>query len=89
MSDERIWKFPLARPGDFAVLEVPEHGACVHVGPDPDGRNSLWMRVFPNAPLVQRVFMVVGTGHPFSPSAVSLGSFIDGRFVWHVLELRP
>ena len=34
-----------------------------------------------------RSFQVVGTGHPFHENTKHLGTVIDGRFVWHLLEI--
>ena len=36
---------------------------------------------------VHRSFMVVGTGQPVYDNTKHLGTVIDGRFVWHLLEI--
>ena len=82
-----IWKFPLPHPGDELTHGIPGHGEVVCVGLDPAGEPSVWLNVNQGAPAEIRTFSVVGTSHPFPPTWRPIGSYTDGPFVWHALEV--
>jgi hypothetical protein len=51
------------------------------------GVPCMWALVDPAKPMVQREFLIVGTGHPVPPSGNRhVGSFQQPPFVWHVFE---
>ncbi len=62
-------------------------GTVVHVGLDPNCNPCVWLLVDPDAPTVARRFTLVGTGDSVADAAHPVGSFVDGPFVWHVVEV--
>ncbi len=86
-----IWKYELfASHNEFVV---PKGATVVSLGAQA-GQPCIWMRVpNPDAPKVQRRFVLVGTGHEFD-DATHLrfgGTVIMGaptHLVWHVFEDR-
>lgn len=86
-----IWKFPI-RIADSFTLIMPSHAKLLHVGLDPTGQPSLWAEVDADAPAVERLLAVVGTGNPMTglaADACHVGSFNDRGFVWHVYDETP
>jgi hypothetical protein len=47
---------------------------------------TIWALVDPDAEMIERFFMVRGTGHPVElrTDQKFLGTVFDGPFVWHV-----
>lgn len=88
MQGHSIWKFPLTVT-DYQTLTMPE-GAEILSVQDQDGALCLWALVDPQAPMVERLIEVFGTGHPIPTnmgiSRNYLASVQQGRFVWHVFE---
>jgi hypothetical protein len=88
-----IWKFGLKpNEGDsmIATIAMPS-GAQVLTVQVQAGIPQIWAVVDPKAPIVERRFQVVGTGHPFEmkPSHKYLGTFQmhQGLFVYHLFEV--
>jgi hypothetical protein len=95
-----VWKYAAA-PGGF-VVEMPKGAEVVSVGlQDPDIRFApvgdigkvfvFWACVDPNAPLVNRKFRTVGTGHSYFIEDevykfVGTVQFPDG-LVFHLFDL--
>ena len=78
-----IWKFPL--PGHGISLTLGDFPKVVHVGPDPQGVPCVWVEhghdsVHPTNLRLE----IVGTGERVPRDMTHVGTFIDGRFVWHV-----
>lgn len=61
------------------VVLVALQGGLPHIWIDDD-----W---HPDANRNNRVFIVVGTGHPIPDGSVHCGSYLQGVFVWHVYLL--
>ena len=86
----RVLKFGL-EVTDFAVARMPEGAKVLSVAERGEFGNRLdvWALVDPDAPMRERRFRVVGTGHPF-PDADEcrfVGTVRTLRgFVWHVFE---
>lgn len=86
----QVWKFDL-KVTDFAVVKMPEGAKVLSAAERGEFGNRLdvWALVDTEAPMRDRLFRVVGTGHPF-PDAE------DCRFVatvhtrvglvWHLFE---
>jgi hypothetical protein len=81
-----IWRFDLD-VGDDTVVIAPEGAEFLpHVeAPDPS-TVSVWAIVDSDAPLVDRVMHVRGTGHPLREVGRYLGTALVGPLVWHVFE---
>lgn len=83
-----VWKFSLQRIIGPQKLEMPEAAAILHASMQ-NGTPCIWAIVNPNAPKVDRHFVVKGTGH--SLEGVGYGSYVgtvfDGPFVWHIFEV--
>lgn len=93
MSDRTIWKFPIT-VGGITPINIPV-GAQVRLAAlDPaSGAPAIWIELDPEAPMINRRFVIYGTGHEIegdggSPSDLHVGSLIDGDFVWHIYERR-
>jgi hypothetical protein len=41
-----------------------------------------------NAPLEERRFVVVGTGHELHYNMVHVGTVFENPYVWHIMELK-
>jgi len=84
-----IWKYELDMRGGNDFL-VPLGARVIHVGRQ-FGIICIWAEVDDEQPKEPRSFTIVGTGHPrpFKPSEY-LGTVFtdDGRYVWHIYELR-
>lgn len=82
-----IWKYPL-RIVDLQEAGMPAGAQPLHVGLDPAGVPCLWVRVDPARPIRPLKVAILGTGAPWpdwlDASAVHLGSFVEGPYVWHV-----
>lgn len=84
-----VWKFELqAEMHDYTM---PAGAELLHVAMQRD-ISCIWIKCDPKAPPEQRRLLVTGTGHEFSDEGLSfVGSMLtdDGRFVFHVFEVRP
>ena len=90
MTDEKtIYKYEAPTPFDpEKTIEFPEGAQIVEVGLDPAGAICIWALVDPiTEAKTNRMFLLVGTGHPITQNVTHLGSVGDGRFVWHILEV--
>lgn len=92
MSDV-IWKYPIT--SDHMEIGVPDAGwrpEVVHIGFDPTGQACVWIR-HPNPgdrpPAKQYMvgLVVTVTGSPFDHNWETVGSFISGEYVYHVLRV--
>jgi len=81
-----IFKYRLPLPGQQATHVIPGASTLAHVGLDPSGDACVWLLIA-EGPDEARTFSVVGTGHTFPPPWQPIGSFIDGPFVWHAVEV--
>lgn len=89
-----IWKFEVPVDDRVLVLDLPRYGRIVHVAA-PYGtvdRVFFWvefeleMAEFTDS----RAFLVVGTGHGFSPEWEQIGTVVTSSLglVWHLLERK-
>lgn len=75
-------------------IEMPGGALILLAGVDPGtGTPAIWVEVNPDREMVTRRFYVAATGQTIpGPDGVlhdsHIGSFIDGRFVWHIYESR-
>ena len=85
-----VWKFPISIT-DEQLISMPRMANIIHVGLDPSGTPCIWAEVNTDDQVRPRAIAVVGTGRPIpedAPIARHIGSFVQGRFVWHVYS-RP
>lgn len=75
-----IHKFPIGQP-----IEAPADAKVVLIGAQ-GNRVCVWLEIETTKPTARRLFSMYGTGHPIPDSAVHVGSFQDGSFVWHIYE---
>lgn len=87
-----ILKFPIAwkhQGGDgITSIACPTNARIVLAGQQ-HGQPMLWIEGNADAVvgLNQRQFAVVGTGEEYNGRNV--GSFQDGAYVWHIIEVTP
>lgn len=83
-----VWKYGLPTPGTSGTYEVPGPARIVHFAKPEHGQASVWIEVWPGYDAHTTTFKlsVVGTGWPYD-SGTHLGTYIDGEFVWHVLDV--
>lgn len=81
-----IYKFPLHLDDcDAETISAPGLGNIVLCAAQQPHHWVVWAEVDTDKPVVSKEIYVVDTGHPCpSDSAVHVGSYIDGPFVWHV-----
>ncbi len=87
MNPRSVWKFPF-HTTDNVVIEMPK-GAQVLSIQTQHGKPCMWALVDPEAPKVNRLFRVFGTGHPipfFEENLSYDGTYQEqgGDLVWHV-----
>jgi hypothetical protein len=88
---KKIFKYDL-RVTDVDHVKMPDGAQIIHV--DWQGPNiqqlQLWAVVDPDAPLFDREFRVIGTGHPIAdlPDLQHIGTVVQPiGLVWHVFEV--
>jgi hypothetical protein len=79
-----IYKYNLSLPGSKAM---PLGSTIVKVGIQ-NGQCCIWALVDTNAPIEERRFVIVGTGHELDDNMVYVGTVFEEPFVWHVMELK-
>jgi hypothetical protein len=90
MTEPTIWKFEIPIT-DETHLAMPMGAQILTVlAPMSWGHGiRIYATVLPDAPLVSRIFYVVGTGNPMVlDEPIYLGTVEQGsgRFVWHVFD---
>ncbi len=84
-----IWKFavPFLHSGE---IEMPTGAEIIHVAMQRGGL-CMWAKVDPDAMVIEREFMVEGTGQPPNRrlhDATHRGTVFEGSMVWHVFEVE-
>lgn len=77
-----IYKYTLDEP-----VNMPWGSTVVQVGIQ-DGLYCVWAMVDTDAPLEERRFFVVGTGHELHYNMVHVGTVFENPYVWHIMELK-
>jgi len=88
MPSNVIYKIQLSEPGYMKEIDMPDDAAVVHVGLDPQMEPCLWYRFNQTRgdETKKRVKLtLIGTGMPFPAEYATLGSIVEGRFVWHLV----
>jgi hypothetical protein len=85
-----VWKFPVPM-AESMVIEMPQ-GAQIVAFANQDvtglanGALFLWAIVDDAAPIIDRHFQIVGTGHE-APAGAYIGTAQMPPFVWHLFEI--
>jgi hypothetical protein len=86
----KIFKYPISMADRFKVDMPGLVVLVVHVDLQND-RPFFWAEVHEGAPMQERTFAVIGTGHPLTVNDGEVlshrGTWQDGVFVWHLYEL--
>lgn len=86
-----VWKFPLHVTGEPQSVMMPNGSKVLSVQLQAE-QICVWALVNPQEPTEERLFFIMGTGHPFGDTGDLLhfvGTIQMGPLVWHVFELRP
>lgn len=83
-----IWKHPLSIEGSENIIATRKDAEIISA--DYQGHvPTIWMIVDPDAPVVRRSIVIVGTGHPL-PETIGehIGTLVDDAYalVWHVFD---
>jgi hypothetical protein len=80
--ERRIYKYDLPMIGTH-VIAMPR-GAKILSVQDQSGAMRVWAKVDPKAPMENRRFVIVGTGHLVPAALTYLATVQQGQYVWHV-----
>lgn len=70
---------------DVTVIPWRAGAVPLFTGIDPSGDPCIWLQVETEHAVYSRSVFMVGTGNPIPPEASEhIGSFVWGRFVWHI-----
>jgi len=89
----KIFKYDISVNDRVNTLKMPKLAEVVHVEvqiPQDPTTVQMWAIVEPDTELIERTFVVVGTGHDIPDNNIIYrGTAIcyGGQLVWHVLEL--
>ncbi len=78
-----IWRFPLPSPGHQKDLLIPLGWNVVHVE-----NRQMWVWVNPGAPKETITIQTMATGSLFSDKGTPLGTWLEGPFVWHAIQVN-
>lgn len=89
-----IYKYQLnLKPSQlFTTVRVPSPCSVVSVGKDAFYNSCVWlMHPVPteDIKMVKEQFQIRGTGDPFDPGWIPVGTINDGAYFWHVLQFKP
>lgn len=85
MDAPRIHKHTI--PVDDQDHRVDLQGPVLHVASQQRGEVQVWAMYYGDAvDPVPHVFRVVGTGQPFPPGMLYVGTALDGPLVWHLVK---
>lgn len=82
-----VWKYELSLVDGPQCRPMPRGATVLHAR-DQYGDPCLWAEVDPSRTLVDRWFVVEGTGHPIEHDGVYVGTAMShgGALVWHIFE---
>jgi hypothetical protein len=82
----KIYKYPLQLT-DEQVVQMPGGAKILSTALDPRGNLCVWALVNPELEMVDRLFMIIGTGNP-TPDCIEWAEFVgtvrQEVFMWHV-----
>lgn len=82
---KRIFKYPLFTSGMTCKIRMPR-GAKICTVQMQGEAVCMWAEVDYSAPLEDRTFVVVGTGHDVPDNCVYVGTWQHAAYVWHAYE---
>ncbi len=91
MIRRTIYKFPLAIEEKQKIEFLKEAGTTckiIHVGLDPQDQPCVWIELYVGTYPCSYEFKIIGTGGRVSGCDNHVGSFVQGRYVWHVYVLE-
>lgn len=80
-----IYKYPIDITSQ-QFIEMPKGAKLLHVALDGWGKPCIWAQVDTDQPKVKRMFFIYGTGAPMRHHENYVGTFVEGKFVWHVFN---
>lgn len=86
MGRPRIHKFTIPVDDQRHCIEL--RGPILHVGSQAPDQVQLWAMHYEDTDPTPYDFQVVGTGQPFPPGMVYVGTTLAGPLVWHLLSNR-
>lgn len=80
-----VWKYE-ADVDDRICIQTPKGAEILTVAFQQYRKITMWALVDTDAPVIDRYFMVRGTGHPVElrTDQKFLATVFDGPFVWHI-----
>lgn len=78
-----IYKYPLANTLAPQKIKIPACAKFLHFQ-DQDGVLTAWFEVNPEASMVERTYVIFGTGRTVSKDAVWQGTCQQGPYMWHL-----
>jgi len=84
---KRIFKYPLDICDVRQAVQMPALATPRRVAMQ-GTKICIWAEVIDGAPLVERHFIVAGTGHPVDDATTYIGTVDQLPFVWHVFEVQ-
>lgn len=94
MIPQIIWKYETPFEEKFSI-KMPQQGKILSVQLDEKTNiPCIWVLVYPNLPLEERVFELFGTGHPIHNDMgiereyIGTYQYQNGEFVGHLFEIK-
>jgi len=79
-----VFKYQVEALPTAQTLNVPIGTKFIHLALDPSGALCVWAIVEEDAPLMDVVVFIVGTGNKIPENTVHVASCIDQFWVWHL-----
>ena len=71
---------------EYQCISMPRGAKIIHAGLDPVDEPCVWALIDPDQPAIERELFIIGTGQSGVKVDNHVGSFIMGRFMWHVFQ---
>ncbi len=86
MTNNQIWKFPLAEVGE-QLVNMPTGATILHVDHQ-GGIPTLWALINTEAQIIERKIIIVGTGNEADhiTKLPHIGTISAPPFVWHIFD---
>lgn len=89
MRNKKIYKYVLGIGWENQAIKMPKHSVILSIQVQ-NTQICVWAEVEENQPIVDKVFVIIGTGHSFDKDILGqyLATVQQGEFVWHIYEGR-